>query len=494
MPAATLPDTRPRPRPRGTLVRRLLAAGLVVVAVVAITLALRTPDPAKVSPPVAALGTPLWSARRVPQPIVDLVGDARLGSALGGAAGGNRVCFDVRQEGSAVPLTTAGTELALVPASTLKLLTATGALDALGSDFRFTTRAVAAAGPGADGRVDRLYLVGGGDPLLATPERIAVLARDPEYAGLAATPLADLADRIVAKGVRSIPGGIAGVDRAYDRTRSLDSWSAGAKAAIGPIGALTVNDGFAGAAGSGGAVADPAVNAAAELGRLLEARGVAVGAPGRAEREPGDARTVAVIRSEPLPAVVTEMLSASDNLTAEMLLRQLGTTDGSGSTQHGVEVLAGKLRALGVDLAGASIVDGSGLSADDALRCATLVDVLDLTRRPAFRAIRNGLSVAGERGTLAPRLRGTPLAGNLRAKTGTLAGVSALAGFVDADRPLTFALLLNGSFGESTAFSLRETMAGIIQGYPGVADPAALVPAPGAPIPPRACPDAEAAC
>ena len=155
----------------------------MVVAVVAITLALRTPDPAKVSAPVAALGTPLWSARRVPQPIVDLVGDARLGTALGGAAGGNRVCFDVRQEGSAVPLATAGTELALVPASTLKLLTATGALDALGSDFRFTTRAVATAGPGADGRIDRLYLVGGGDPLLATPERIAVLARDPEYRG-----------------------------------------------------------------------------------------------------------------------------------------------------------------------------------------------------------------------------------------------------------------------------------------------------------------------
>ncbi len=474
--------------------RRLLTVALVLVAVVAITLALRTPDTATASAPTATLGTPLWSARRVPQPIVDLVGDARLGAALGGAAGSNQVCFDVRQEGSGVPLAAAGTELALVPASTLKLLTATGALDALGSDFRFTTRAVATAAPDAAGRVDRLYLVGGGDPLLATPERIAALARDPEYAGLAATPLAELADRIAAKGVRDIPGGIAGVDRAYDRTRSLESWSPGARAAIGPIGALTVNDGFAGADGSGGAVADPAVNAATELTRLLDARGIAVGAPGVAAREPGDARTVAAIRSDPLPTVVTEMLSASDNLTAEMLLRQLGTTTGAGSTEHGVAVLRDRLRALGVDLTGASIVDGSGLSARDALRCATLVDVLDLTRRPAFRTIRDGLSVAGERGTLAPRLQGTPLAGNLRAKTGTLSGVSALAGFVDADRPLTFALLLNGSFGESTAFSLRETMAGTIQGYPGVADPAALVPAPKAPIPPRACPDAEAAC
>ena len=210
----------------------------------------------------------------------------------------------------------------------------------------------------------------------------------------------------MAKGVRSIPGGVQGVDAAYDRTRSLDSWSAGAKAAIGPIGALTVNDGFAGAAGTGGAVADPAANAAAELTRLLAARGVHLGAPGRAEHAPDDAVPVAAIRSDTLGAVVTEMLSASDNLSAEMLVRQLGTTDGAGTTPHGVAVLLHRLRGLGVNLDGANVVDGSGLSEQDALRCASLVDVLELTRHPPFRVIRDGLSVAGERGTLAPRFAG----------------------------------------------------------------------------------------
>jgi D-alanyl-D-alanine carboxypeptidase/D-alanyl-D-alanine-endopeptidase (penicillin-binding protein 4) len=93
------------------------------------------------------------------------------------------------------------------------------------------------------------------------------------------------------------------------------------------------------------------------------------------------------------------------------------------------------------------------------------------------------LSIAGQRGTLGPRLHGTPLAGNLTAKTGSLDGVSGLAGFVRSDRPLLFALLVNGGFGRSGADAVREAMATEIAAYPRVADPAGLVPAPFAPVP-----------
>jgi D-alanyl-D-alanine carboxypeptidase/D-alanyl-D-alanine-endopeptidase (penicillin-binding protein 4) len=120
--------------------------------------------------------------------------------------------------------------------------------------------------------------------------------------------------------------------------------------------------------------------------------------------------------------------------------------------------------------------------------------VLALTDRPQFAAIRDGLTIAATRGTLATRFQGTPLAGNLRAKTGTLTGVSGLAGFVTADRPLTFALLLNGAFGQATGFARREAMATAIAGFPQTAGGGELVPAPNAPIPPRACPRGERAC
>jgi D-alanyl-D-alanine carboxypeptidase/D-alanyl-D-alanine-endopeptidase (penicillin-binding protein 4) len=138
--------------------------------------------------------------------------------------------------------------------------------------------------------------------------------------------------------------------------------------------------------------------------------------------------------------------------------------------------------------------DGSGLDHADAVPCRTLMAVLDLTHRLRFAPIASGLSVAGERGTLAGSFRATPLAGKLRAKTGTLDGVSGLAGFVVDGRPLTFALLLNGAFGEAAAFSLRESMATTIGQFPQTTGGDGLVPTPSEPIAPRACPHVARAC
>jgi len=478
---------------RGNAARRAIAAVLAVAGIVAVLIALRAPAAASAGPARPSLGTPLWSLRRLPQPVADAAEAQRLQAALTQRVNGQSACFTVRERSAS--LADAGNDTARVPASTLKLLTATAALDRLGRDFHFTTTA-AAAGPPQSGVVDRLYLLGGGDPLLATPERIAVLAKDPEYAGLPTTPLADLADKIAATGVHAIPGGVVGVDDRYDRTRYHPSWTAGARAAIGPVGALTVNDGHAGPAGTGAAVGDPALNAATELTRLLAARGVQVGAPGRADSAPSATKPVATLDSPPLTDVLTEMLSASDNLSAEMLVRELAhaaAPNQPGTTAAGIEVVRAALTRLGVDLTGAVVVDGSGLSTDDHLRCSTLLEVLGLTARPRFAPIADALPIAATRGTLATELKGTPLADNLRGKTGTLAGVSGLAGFVTADRPLTFALLVNGAFGESGAFAIRESMATTIQSF-GSGFPLSLVPAPNRPIAPRACPAHNPPC
>jgi D-alanyl-D-alanine carboxypeptidase len=159
-----------------------------------------------------------------------------------------------------------------------------------------------------------------------------------------------------------------------------------------------------------------------------------------------------------------------------------------------VDAIHDELARLHVDLDGASFIDGSGLSHTDRLRCATLLSVLALDARPRFAAVADGLAIAGRRGTLATSLRGTHLEDNLRAKTGTLNGVSGLAGYVRSDRPLTFALLLGGSFGQTTGYALREGMATEIAAYPAVGDSAALVPGPFAPISPRACRSAEGPC
>lgn len=480
---------------RGTLVRRALVAVLAFIATLAIVSSLRQPSAAPPRPLTAALGSPLWSVRRTPQPVTDAVGVQHLQAALHQEADGNRVCFVARDSSVAPELSEIAHEnadTALTPASTIKLLTATAALDTLGAAFHFTTTVQGTSAP-HNGTVDRLYLVGHGDPLLATPERIAHDQKDPDTAGLPSTSLATLADQIRAAGVTAVPGGIVGVDGRYDRTRYAADWPASTRAEIGPIGALTVNDGFGGAAGTGAATSDPALNAAAELTRLLQARGVSLGTPSRGDA-PNNLTDIASIDSPALPMVLTEMLSASDNLSAEMLLRELGAHAGDGTTAKGVQETTTVLARLGVPTAGVTMVDGSGLSRTDTVPCQTLQAILELPVRPRFVPIRDALAIAGQRGTLATRFKNTPLAGNLSAKTGTLSGVSGLAGFVTSDRPLSFSILLNGTFGESTAFALRETMATTIAGFPQTTAGAALVPAPNAPIPPRACPRAEPAC
>ena len=111
-----------------------------------------------------------------------------------------------------------------------------------------------------------------------------------------------------------------------------------------------------------------------------------------------------------------------------MLTRELGAHAGEGTTARGVQAIRDELTKQHVDLTGASFIDGSGLSHDDRLTCATLLSVLGVDARPRFAPVADGLAIAGTRGTLALSLRGTHLENNLRAKTGTLTGVSGSPG------------------------------------------------------------------
>ena len=134
---------------------------------------------------------------------------------------------------------------------------------------------------------------------------------------------------------------------------------------------------------------------------------------------------------------------------------------------------------------GVVVADGSGLSIDDRFTCDTLVDVLTLEATGPI--VRAGLPVAGQTGTLADRFLGTDLVGRLRAKTGTLRNVTALAGGVDPLQggALTFAYVANvPDPGEVTASGVGvEELGEILLGYPRGVDVAALAPLPAVPAP-----------
>lgn len=372
----------------------------------------------------------------------------------------------------------------VIPASTLKILVAAVAVDVLGADFTYTTRV---AGPApAGGVVDGdVYLIGGGDPLLSGDWYASSnLDRFPPFH---TTSLDELARRLAAAGVTEIRGAVRGDGSRYDDEMYVDSWGGGvAGLEAGPYDALLVND--ARVRGDDQRSADPNEAGAREFVRLLGEQGVVVSGGAGTGQAPDGASELATIESAPLSSVVAEMLTNSDNNTAELMVKEIGfAASGAGTRQAGLDAIVATIAGWGIDTAGLALGDGSGLSLDDRITCAQLLAVL---RHTGFDGpVGQGLAVAGQTGTLVDIFVDTPVAGRLRGKTGTLnnppfdadpPAVKALAGYlpVDGGGSIEYVLVLNGA----TISDQREyrpiwaELVTALNSFPAVASPAQLGP------------------
>jgi D-alanyl-D-alanine carboxypeptidase/D-alanyl-D-alanine-endopeptidase (penicillin-binding protein 4) len=353
------------------------------------------------------------------------------------------------------------------PASTQKLLVAAAALDLLGPDYRFQTTAVAAAPP-SNGTVNQLWLVGSGDPVLATADYAATFTRDRRYAGQPITPLESLADQLAAAGVRNVPGGVHGDDSRFASVRYLPQWTPADVAAgnASPLSALDLNQGWQGFASRYIPAADPPGFAAGELSHLLALRGIGVpGLPAPDAVAPAGT-VLASVQSPPLGQIVSAMLRSSDNHTAEMLTLELGRrVAGDGSTAAGLRAVMQVDRGLGIPTAGVNLVDGSGLTRDNRATCDALLGAVDRGEsNPQLNALAQGLPVAGVSGTLVSRWAGTPFQGHLAAKTGSIEGVAAMAGVLDLGHPIHFAMVLNGP---GNLADVEQRVVAALATYPG---------------------------
>ncbi|WP_328594448.1 D-alanyl-D-alanine carboxypeptidase/D-alanyl-D-alanine endopeptidase [Actinomadura macrotermitis] len=327
------------------------------------------------------------------------------------------------------------------PASTTKLATSVAALAALGPEHRITTRVVRGTGGG-------IVLVGGGDPTLtARPARPD--AGHPPYASLAGLA-AQTAAALKGAGVRK-----ARVDydvSAYQGPPTAYGWKDNylPDGELAPVSALTVDEGRVSPDDSGHdtRVADPPAAAAAQFAALLTRAGVAAEA-GRVTRAPQGAAVLGQVRSPTVAALVEHLMTDSDNDVAEAMARQVAIRTGRPASFAGAAQAVGSVLAgLGV-ADGVTVNDGSGLSTRNAIAPIALARIVALAAspdRPGLRAAITGLPVAGFTGTLKSRYdvpQSRAGAGVVRAKTGTLAGVSTLAGLaVDADgRMLAFAFM-----------------------------------------------------
>jgi serine-type D-Ala-D-Ala carboxypeptidase/endopeptidase (penicillin-binding protein 4) len=314
--------------------------------------------------------------------------------------------------------------LPLVPASNEKLAVAYTALVTLGPTFRFETDVL---GRGEqDGTVWRgsLVLVGHGDPTLSSADLTA------------------LARQVRAAGILRITRGVFGDESFFDARRTGAGWKSWFYVnECPPLSALTVDRGRY----YGRTSRDPAAAAALLFRNALRRAGVAVGGAGLGKQRDDDV-PLAVVESAPLSQIVAWMGRVSDNFTAELLLKQLGASDGAvvGTSAGGAAVVRTALAEAGVPLAGLRVVDGSGLSSLDRLTARSLAALLraawaDPEVRPYLLA---ALPVAGRSGTLHDRMRRPPARGNVQAKTGTTSLASALSGYVK--RRYVFSILQNG--------------------------------------------------
>jgi D-alanyl-D-alanine carboxypeptidase/D-alanyl-D-alanine-endopeptidase (penicillin-binding protein 4) len=225
-------------------------------------------------------------------------------------------------------------------------------------------------------------------------------------------------------------------------------------------------------------VDNPAVNAASRLAGLLRDRGVDVGSSDTGTAPAGGVE-IAQVTSPTVQAIVGSMLSSSDNLSAELLTKEIGVKAAkTGTTAAGVAATTAELRKLGVPIADGALTDGSGLDRGNRVTCAILVAALGLAERPGLATLHDGLPVAAVNGTLYDQFVGTALAGNFRGKTGSLDGVSGLTGVFDLGRRIRFAFLDNGEFTEAQGAGIRVNIGNIIGRFPDAPPVDALVPAP----------------
>lgn len=341
------------------------------------------------------------------------------------------------------PLWQRGAGEAMVPGSVSKLLTGAAALLTQNPTDRLATRVVPGPEPGS------VVLVGGGDPSL-TALPVGQNSVYPEPARI--DDLAEQVKKSVGRPITTVYTDSSlwtgpELARSWDPA-DVDSGD------VAPISALMLDGGRTDPTlQDGPRSSDPAASAGQAL---ADALGASTVEPGKAA---ANAPVLAKVSSPPIASLIEYMLTASDNVTAEAMARQVAISrNGDPSFDGAAKEVAGALSQAGYDTSGLVLNDGSGLSADNRMSTPLLGSVLAsasaVSPNPSdvqyLRPLLTGLPVAGGGGTLVDRFTdGRSIAGRgvVRAKTGTLSGASSLAGVVsDVDgRLLVFAFISNGT-------------------------------------------------
>lgn len=299
------------------------------------------------------------------------------------------------------------------PASTMKLLTSISALDHLGARYEFRTSLYYTGSVKDSVLTGDLYCVGGMDPLFDTSDMKA------------------FAESVKALGIHTLRGKIVEVRGFKDSDLLGEGWCwDDDNPTLSPL-LIDKKDEFA-----------------SRLAQMLDKDSIFVDGPSTTGTLPKSALLLCS-RSHPLVDVLEPMMKNSDNLYAESMFYQLGAATGASPAKasHGRQMILKTLKNAGVT-GQYKIADGSGLSLYNYVTPELLAKLLIYAYRKSgiIRYLYVSLPIAGEDGTLKKRMNDSPAHLNVRAKTGTVTGVSSLAGYALAanNHMLVFSIINQG--------------------------------------------------
>lgn len=384
----------------------------------------------------------------------------------------------------------------LLPASTMKLLTAVAATSSLGSGFRFSTR-VYSRFPIKDGVIaGDVYISFNGDPTLKAKDLSSLLKQLTEQGlyriegslyligqaneqlqapgwvwddlGICyAAPVSNfilnrncvhgkLSPKLASNQSQlSVPGDIPisiTNTSVFDKTGIEEFCQLDLQRLAGNHFSLSGCYPGSQAIKLAIAITDPGLFMQESIGQILKSSKIQLKGEILIKHQlPIQTHLIAVHESAPLPDLLGTMLIKSDNLIADSLLKQLGTKiyQRPGNFSNGSRALKKILSREGIALTHAKIVDGSGLSRYNLLSARQLSQVLSLIfTDPRFSQLMDSLPIAGVSGTLKYKanFNKPPLFKHVIAKTGSMQGVDNLAGFISSKTQddTLFVILENG--------------------------------------------------
>jgi D-alanyl-D-alanine carboxypeptidase/D-alanyl-D-alanine-endopeptidase (penicillin-binding protein 4) len=274
---------------------------------------------------------------------------------------------------------------------------------------------------------------------------------------------------VKARGIDEVRGALAGDESRYDHQRSAPGWlPEHVPVFIGPLSALVVERNQL--RPDADYAADPLPGDLAYFRAALIRAGVRVDGPNVAATAPAGSAVVAALPSPPIGDLVGEMLNQSDNLIAELLVKEVGhrTSGGApGSTAGGLAAInAAVQQQLGVSLTGVA-ADGSGLSRDDRRSAREWRTLLQAAlAHPWAERLVGSLPLAGRTGTLLRRFAGTAAEANVRAKTGWIDEARSLSGYLTTAgrRHVVFSVIINGTTPTSPALNALDGLVAAIAG------------------------------